>query len=99
MYVDLEAALDKACPKISYVPKVGESLWYSDSLKLLHLRVRKQFRKAMNTGVQAEFCMGNLDVDVGERKIGLGGNLCLALLTNIKWPCCLELLDIGRNLI
>ena len=54
MYADLERALDKACPKIDHVPKVGESLWFSDSLKLLHLRVRKQYKRAGVTGVQDE---------------------------------------------
>ena len=54
LYKDLENALDKACPKINYVPKVGESLWYSEKLRLLHLRVRKQFWKAVASGVQDE---------------------------------------------
>ena len=54
LYRDLDAALDKACPKINYVPKVGESLWYSDALRFLHHRVRKQFKKAVNTGVPDE---------------------------------------------
>ena len=54
MYRDLEIALDIACPKVSRTPRVKESLWYSEKLQLLHHRVKKQFKKAMQSGVQDE---------------------------------------------
>lgn len=54
MYRDLEVALDIACPKVSHTPQVKESLWYCDKLCALHHRVRKQFKKAMASGVQEE---------------------------------------------
>ena len=53
-YFDVENALDIACPKFKWTPSVKESLWYTDSLRLLHERVRRQHKTAMTTQIQDE---------------------------------------------
>ena len=60
MYRDINSALDRACPKIDRIPKINESLWFSESLRILHHRVRKQYKKAVTTGVQEELTKYNL---------------------------------------
>ena len=53
-YKDLNHALDVACPKKERVPKVKESLWFSDKLKFLSRRVRKQYDVAVRVNTQEE---------------------------------------------
>ena len=41
-----------ACPKIDWVPMPKESLWFTDKLKTLWLRVKKQYAKAIRVDTQ-----------------------------------------------
>ena len=53
-YRDLNNALEIACPKKEWVPKVKESLWFTDKLKILNRRVRKQYDRALRIDSQEE---------------------------------------------
>ena len=53
-YRDLENALEAACPKKERIPKVKESLWFTEKLRQLNRRVRKQYDKAIRVGTQEE---------------------------------------------
>ena len=53
-YVDLEVALELACPKKERVPRVKESQWFSEKLQQLNRRVRKQYDKAMRIDTHEE---------------------------------------------
>ena len=45
LYKDINAALDLACPKYKVKRKGKDTDWYTDKIKSLHFRVKKQFRK------------------------------------------------------
>ena len=53
-YDDLEAALDKACPRKDWVPRIRESLWFGEKLQQLGRRVRKQYDRAKRVDTQEE---------------------------------------------
>ena len=55
MYKDINAALDIACPRFKLKPKKGKAEWYTEKIGLLHRRVKKQYKKAMETEVPQEF--------------------------------------------
>ena len=54
MYVEINTALNIACPKFKATVKRGTADWYTDKIKKLHHRVRKQYKKAMDTEVEEE---------------------------------------------
>ena len=54
MYDDLNIALDAACPVYTVSHKRKKADWYTEEIASLHVRVRKQFKKAMDTGVEEE---------------------------------------------
>ena len=65
-HADVNEALDEACPKIDWIPRPKESLWFSDKLKFLCLRTRKQYDKAKRVGSQEE----------QEKYLSLHGKFC-----------------------
>ena len=54
LYSEINSALDTACPRYVVKVKKGKSEWYTDKIEKLHHRVRKQYKKAMNTEVDEE---------------------------------------------
>ena len=47
LYKDIDAALDDACPKYLAEIKPKKTEWYTDKIRLLHFKVRKQYKKAI----------------------------------------------------
>lgn len=55
LYKDIDHALDVACPKFLTKVQKKKADWYTDKIAHLHFKVKKQYRKAMESGVQYEW--------------------------------------------
>ena len=54
LYVDINDALDSACPKFLLKNKIKKTEWYTPKIAALHIKVKKQYKRAFETGVQDE---------------------------------------------
>ena len=55
LYSDIEYALDVACPKFKATTKGKKSEWYTDKIAALHLKVKKQYKRALEVDSEYEW--------------------------------------------
>ena len=55
LYTDINSALNAACPKFKIINKTKKTEWYTDKIALLHGKVKRQYKIAIETGVREEW--------------------------------------------
>ena len=55
LYTEIEYALDLACPKFLSTRKGKRADWYTDKIASLHFKVKKQYKKALDTEIEDEW--------------------------------------------
>ena len=51
LYKDIEVALEAACPRHILSSTRKKADWYSDKIKALHIKVKRQYKAAVDTGI------------------------------------------------